>query len=90
MATWSDGREKDSSYDRRRTFAFGVGGQQVIEGFDRAVTGMREGGRRRVIVPPGLAYGAEGSPPAVGPDETLVFVIDLVRVCRGRARAACG
>jgi peptidylprolyl isomerase len=52
----------------------------VIEGWDEGLVGMREGGRRQLVIPPDMAYGAAGSPPAIGPDETLVFVVDLVEI----------
>jgi peptidylprolyl isomerase len=77
---WSTRKEIDASYDRGQAFAFPLGIGEVIEGFDRGVEGMRVGGRRQLIIPPDQAYGEEGVPPAVGPNETLVFVIDLVRV----------
>jgi peptidylprolyl isomerase len=80
---WSTRKQIDASYDRGQAFEFPLGQGQVIEGFDRGVTGMRVGGRRQIVIPPDLGYGAEGSPPAVAPNETLVFVIDLVRVHHG-------
>src|SRR3954451_7997040 len=80
---WSDHREFDASYDRGEAFGFCLGAEQVVPGFDRAVEGMRVGGRRQVIIPPDQGYGEEGAPPVIGPDETLVFVIDLVRVGHG-------
>ena len=52
----------------------------VIKGFSEAITGMKVGSRRVVVIPPDLGYGAAGSPPAIGPNETLVFVIDLVAI----------
>ncbi|HWT92464.1 MAG TPA: FKBP-type peptidyl-prolyl cis-trans isomerase [Solirubrobacteraceae bacterium] len=82
MVTWSDGKEKDTSFGRG-PFTFTLGAGEVIPGWDRGLKGMREGGRRRLTVPPSLAYGKDGSPPQVGPDETLVFVVDLLRVKRG-------
>jgi peptidylprolyl isomerase len=84
-AAWTTGREVDSSWDNQ-PFRFRLGAGEVIEGWDRGLRGMREGGRRRLIIPPGFAYGAEGSPPSIRPDETLVFVVDLIRVCRGERR----
>lgn len=50
---------------------------QVVPGFAQGIVGMKIGGRREIIIPPALGYGADGSPPAVGPNETLVFVVDL-------------
>ena len=52
----------------------------MIPGWDQGVQGMKVGGRRQLVIPPDLAYGPQGSPPAIGPNETLVFVVDLVSV----------
>jgi peptidylprolyl isomerase len=76
----STGEEFDASWDRGQPFSFALGAQQVIPGWDRGVAGMRVGGRRRLVIPPDLAYGEEGAPPAIGPNETLVFVIDLLEI----------
>jgi peptidylprolyl isomerase len=78
----STGAEFDASWDRGEPFAFTLGAGEVIPGWDIGVEGMREGGRRVLVIPPGLAYGAEGSPPNIKPGETLVFVVDLERVGR--------
>jgi peptidylprolyl isomerase len=77
---WSNGREFDSSWDRNDTFAFGLGAGQVISGWDQGVAGMKVGGRRRLTIPPHLGYGARGAGGVIGPNETLVFVVDLVGV----------
>jgi len=77
---FSTGQEFDASWDRGEPFQFPLGAGQVIPGWDRGIAGMRVGGRRQLVIPPDLAYGAQGSPPAIGPDETLVFVVDLVKV----------
>ena len=76
--SWSTGQEFDASWDRGDTFKFGLGKGQVIQGWDQGVAGMRVGGRRRITIPPNLAYGKRGAGGAIGPDETLVFVVDLV------------
>ena len=76
--TFSTGDQFDASWDSGQPFSFQLGNHDVIAGWDRGLKGMRKGGRRELTIPPGLAYGAEGSPPAIGPNETLVFVIDLV------------
>jgi peptidylprolyl isomerase len=60
--------------------AFPVGAGRLIEGWDTGLVGMKEGGRRQLLIPGDLAYGAMGSPPDIGPDDTLVFVIDLLSV----------
>lgn len=78
--SWSSGREFDSSWDRGKTFKFGLGKGQVIAGWDQGVAGMKVGGRRRLTIPPMLAYGKRGAGGVIGPDETLVFVVDLVGV----------
>ena len=75
---WSNGQEFDSSWSRNDTFEFGLGRQQVIAGWDQGVAGMKIGGRRRLTIPPHLGYGARGAGGAIGPNETLVFVVDLV------------
>lgn len=73
-------KEFDASWDRGEPFTFQLGGGQVIPGWDQGVEGMRIGGRRVLVIPPDLAYGSAGQPPAIGPNETLVFVVDLVDV----------
>ena len=75
-----NGRQFDASWDRGEPFAFQLGAGAVIPGWDEGVKGMKVGGRRKLVIPPDLAYGPQGSPPAIGPNETLVFVIDLVSV----------
>ncbi len=77
---WSDGNQFDASWDRGDTFQFGLGKGQVIKGWDDGVAGMRVGGRRRITIPPMLGYGKRGAGSAIGPDETLVFVVDLISV----------
>ncbi len=78
--SWQTGRQFDASWDRGDTFKFGLGKGQVIAGWDQGVVGMRVGGRRRITIPPMLAYGKRGAGGVIGPDETLVFVVDLVGV----------
>jgi peptidylprolyl isomerase len=77
---YETGEEFDASWDSGQPFEFKLGAGQVIPGWDQGVEGMKEGGRRELIIPPDLAYGAQGQPPAIGPDATLVFVVDLVKV----------
>ncbi|MFD1321732.1 FKBP-type peptidyl-prolyl cis-trans isomerase [Micromonospora sonneratiae] len=74
------GKEFDSSWNRGEPFNFGLGGGQVIEGWDRGVAGMRVGGRRKLTIPPQLAYGNRGAGNLIKPGETLVFVVDLLGV----------
>ena len=78
--SWQTGREFDASWNRGDTFKFGLGKGQVIPGWDQGVAGMRIGGRRRITIPPDLAYGKRGAGGVIGPDETLIFVVDLVDV----------
>jgi len=75
-----NGRQFDSSWDRGQPFSFPLGQGQVIKGWDEGVAGMKVGGRRELIIPSKLAYGPQGSPPTIGPNETLVFVVDLIGV----------
>lgn len=77
---WSTGKQFDASWDRGDAFSFRLGAKQVITGWDEGVAGMRVGGQRRLTIPPEKAYGKRGAPGAIGPDETLVFVVDLVSV----------
>ncbi len=78
--SWSTKQQFDASWDRGDTFKFGLGKGQVIPGWDQGVAGMKVGGRRRITIPPDLAYGKRGAGGVIGPDETLVFVVDLVAV----------
>jgi peptidylprolyl isomerase len=76
--SWKTGEQFDASWDRGDTFQFGLGKGQVIQGWDEGVAGMRVGGRRRITIPPAMAYGKRGAGGVIGPDETLVFVVDLL------------
>ena len=78
--SYKSGKEFDASWDRNEPFTFQLGAGMVIPGWDKGVEGMKVGGRRELIIPPNLAYGPEGAPPAIGPNETLIFVIDLLKV----------
>jgi peptidylprolyl isomerase len=78
--SFSTGQEFDASWDRGEPFPFPLGGGQVIQGWDQGVEGMKVGGRRELVIPPDLGYGPQGSPPAIAPNETLVFVIDLKKI----------
>jgi peptidylprolyl isomerase len=78
--SWKTGNQFDASWDRGGTFKFGLGKGQVIKGWDEGVAGMKVGGRRRITVPPDMAYGARGAGGVIGPHETLVFVVDLIAV----------
>lgn len=82
-ASWSTGREFDASWDRGQTFSFKLGAGQVIRGWDEGIAGMKVGGRRRLTIPPDLGYGAAGAGGVIAPNETLVFVVDLIDVRTG-------
>jgi peptidylprolyl isomerase len=77
---WSTHQEFDASWDRGHPFTFSLGSGQVIPGWDQGIEGMRVGGRRELVIPPDLAYGKHGYPPDIGPNETLIFVVDLIAV----------
>ena len=74
------GTEFDSSWNSGQPLPFKLGAGEVIKGWDRGVAGMKVGGRRKLIIPPDLAYGPEGQPPDIPPSATLVFVVDLLKV----------
>jgi peptidylprolyl isomerase len=76
----STGEEFDASYNRGEPLAFRLGTGQVIAGWDQGVQGMKVGGRRRLVIPPHLAYGDRGAGGVIAPGETLIFVVDLVDV----------
>lgn len=78
--SWSTKQQFDASWDRGDTFKFGLGKGMVIQGWDQGVEGMKVGGRRRITIPPMLGYGKRGAGGVIGPDETLVFVVDLLGV----------
>jgi len=78
--SWSTKEQFDASWDRQDTFGFSLGASQVIAGWDEGVAGMKVGGRRRITIPPDKGYGARGAGGAIGPNETLVFVVDLLGV----------
>ena len=74
------GKEFDSSANSGQPFRFVIGGGQVIKGWDQGVAGMKVGGRRRLIIPADLAYGAEGAGGVIPPGATLVFEVSLVGI----------
>jgi len=78
--SWSTRQQFDASWDRGEAFEFALGAGQVIAGWDQGVQGMKVGGRRRLVIPPSMAYGRSGAGGVIGPDETLVFVVDLLGV----------
>ena len=77
-ALYKTGKVFDASWKRNEPFTFTLGKGQVIPGWEQGVIGMKVGGRRELIIPPALGYGAKGSPPSIPPNETLIFVVDLL------------
>ncbi len=77
---FSTGEEFDASWNRGAPLDFKVGIGQVIQGWDQGLLGMKVGGRRRLEIPADLAYGAAGAGSAIGPNESLIFVVDLLGV----------
>jgi peptidylprolyl isomerase len=77
---YNGGKEFDASWKRNEPFTFELGAGKVIKGWDQGVVGMKVGGRRELIIPAELAYGAQGSPPTIPPNAPLVFVVDLLSV----------
>ncbi len=78
--TLTNGNKFDSSLDRNQPFTFNLGGGQVIKGWDQGVVGMKVHGKRKLVIPPDMAYGAQGRPPVIPPNSTLIFEIELLDV----------
>ena len=76
-ASWSTGQQFDASWDGGEPFTFELGAGGVIPGWDEGLVGMRKGGRRLLVIPAAKGYGPQGQPPDIGPNETLIFVVDL-------------
>ncbi len=75
---YDTGKEFENSFKRKEPFVFALGKGQVIPGWEQGIPGMKVGGRRELVIPPALAYGAAGHPPTIPANSTLVFVIDLL------------
>ncbi len=80
VGTLEDGTEFDASYSRNEPFSFPVGVGYVIQGWDQGVIGMKAGGKRRLVVPAQLGYGAQGAGDVIPPNATLIFEIELLRI----------
>jgi peptidylprolyl isomerase len=78
--TLTSGKKFDSSVDRGQPFEFTIGIGQVIRGWDEGVMGMKVGGKRQLIIPSDLGYGARGAPPAIPPNAELIFDVELLAV----------
>ncbi|MEU4112565.1 MULTISPECIES: FKBP-type peptidyl-prolyl cis-trans isomerase [unclassified Streptomyces] len=78
--TFETGEEFDASWNRGQTFRFPLGGGRVIKGWDQGVEGMKVGGRRKLTIPPHLAYGNQSPSPLIPAGSTLIFVVDLLGV----------
>ena len=84
--SYSTGAQFDASWDRGQPFTFVLGAGRVIKGWDDGIAGMAVGGRRQLVIPPDQAYGEAGSASgSIGPNETLIFVVDLVGIASGSA-----
>ncbi len=77
---YSTGEEFDASWSRGQPLSFKLGAGQVIQGWDQGVAGMKVGGKRKLTIPPELAYGKRGFPGAIPPDATLIFEVELLDV----------
>ncbi|HEV2953091.1 MAG TPA: FKBP-type peptidyl-prolyl cis-trans isomerase [Candidatus Dormibacteraeota bacterium] len=76
----TNGTKFDSSRDRGNPFSFRLGGGEVIRGWDQGVAGMKVGGRRKLLIPPDLGYGARGAGGAIPPGADLIFTVELLGV----------
>lgn len=80
LGTLENGTKFDSSYDRNTPFTTQIGVGQVIKGWDEGIVGMKVGGKRKLIIPPDLGYGAQGAGDSIPPNSTLIFEVELLEV----------
>ena len=80
VGTLTDGKEFDSSRKRNKPFSFQLGAGHVIKGWDQGVEGMKVGGKRKLMIPPNLGYGAGGVPRIIPPNSPLIFEVELLSV----------
>jgi FKBP-type peptidyl-prolyl cis-trans isomerase len=80
VGTLADGKEFDSSKKHGKPFDFPLGQGRVIKGWDEGVAGMKVGGKRKLVIPPSLAYGPGGHPPVIPPNSTLTFEVELLGI----------
>ena len=78
--SWSNGQQFDASWDAGQPFPFQLGAGMVIPGWDEGMAGMQKGGRRLLVIPPDLAYGARGAGGVIPPNATLIFDVELLDV----------
>ena len=80
VGTLVDGRKFDSSRDRGQPFSFQLGARQVIPGWDQGLQGMKVGEKRRLTIPPELAYGEQGAGSVIGPNAMLIFEVEMLEI----------
>lgn len=80
VGTLTSGTKFDSSLDRNEPFVFTLGEGKVIKGWEQGLIGMKVGGKRKLTIPSELGYGEQGAPPVIGPNETLIFEVELLGI----------
>ena len=77
---YKDGKKFNASWETGKPFTFTLGKGEVIKGWDQGIVGMKVGGRRELIIPPSLGYGASSQGPSIAANDTLIFVVDLQKI----------